>query len=186
MYHLTVLGDFPSNLLSSSSSSIKSLSSSRPLLTVMPRPVVLPLIVGTCLHSRNSLSGKQGNRNRTRERGAGGAPDAFSAKEKAAQSGDFLRSGPRPRVRNLSLIRSCFGVPGRIRTRDPLLRRQPLCPLSYWDFELHGTAGAAPVRIFILQETGSDVSRNRRRLLPRISLQLRTEEICAGAGRLAE
>ncbi len=25
------------------------------------------------------------------------------------------------------------GVPGRIRTRDPLLRRQPLCPLSYWD-----------------------------------------------------
>ena len=26
-----------------------------------------------------------------------------------------------------------FGVPGRIRTRDPLLRRQPLYPLSYWD-----------------------------------------------------
>ena len=25
------------------------------------------------------------------------------------------------------------GVPGRIRTRDPLLRRQLLCPLSYWD-----------------------------------------------------
>ena len=25
------------------------------------------------------------------------------------------------------------GVPGRIRTRDPLLRRQPLYPLSYWD-----------------------------------------------------
>ena len=25
------------------------------------------------------------------------------------------------------------GVPGRIRTSDPLLRRQPLCPLSYWD-----------------------------------------------------
>ena len=32
------------------------------------------------------------------------------------------------------LFRSCCGVPGRIRTRDPLLRRQPLCPLSYWDF----------------------------------------------------
>ena len=30
-------------------------------------------------------------------------------------------------------IRSCSGVPGRIRTRDPLLRRQPLYPLSYWD-----------------------------------------------------
>ncbi len=26
-----------------------------------------------------------------------------------------------------------IGVPGRIRTRDPLLRRQPLYPLSYWD-----------------------------------------------------
>ena len=24
------------------------------------------------------------------------------------------------------------GTPGRIRTRDPLLRRQPLYPLSYW------------------------------------------------------
>jgi hypothetical protein len=24
-----------------------------------------------------------------------------------------------------------LGAPGRIRTRDPLLRRQPLCPLSY-------------------------------------------------------
>ena len=27
----------------------------------------------------------------------------------------------------------CYGVPGRIRTCDPLLRRQPLCPLSYGD-----------------------------------------------------
>ena len=26
-----------------------------------------------------------------------------------------------------------FGVPGGIRTHGPLLRRQPLCPLSYWD-----------------------------------------------------
>ena len=26
-----------------------------------------------------------------------------------------------------------YGVPGRIRTRDPLLRRQPLYPLSYRD-----------------------------------------------------
>ena len=25
------------------------------------------------------------------------------------------------------------GIPGRIRTDDPLLRRQPLCPLSYRD-----------------------------------------------------
>ena len=24
------------------------------------------------------------------------------------------------------------GTPGRVRTCDPLLRRQPLCPLSYW------------------------------------------------------
>ncbi len=30
----------------------------------------------------------------------------------------------------------CNGVPGRIRTRDPLLRRQPLCPLSYWDSDI--------------------------------------------------
>ena len=26
-----------------------------------------------------------------------------------------------------------IGVPGGIRTHDPLLRRQPLCPLSYRD-----------------------------------------------------
>ena len=31
------------------------------------------------------------------------------------------------------------GVPGRIRTRDPLLRRQPLYPLSYWDVRLGST-----------------------------------------------
>ena len=27
------------------------------------------------------------------------------------------------------------GAPGRIRTRDPLLRRQPLYPLSYWGIQ---------------------------------------------------
>ncbi len=30
------------------------------------------------------------------------------------------------------LQESLVGTPGRIRTRDPLLRRQPLYPLSYW------------------------------------------------------
>ena len=29
-----------------------------------------------------------------------------------------------------------FGAPGRIRTRDPLLRRQPLYPLSYWGIRI--------------------------------------------------
>ena len=33
------------------------------------------------------------------------------------------------------------GVPGRIRTRDPLLRRQPLYPLSYWDSGEVGMVG---------------------------------------------
>ena len=28
------------------------------------------------------------------------------------------------------------GAPGRIRTRDPLLRRQPLYPLSYWGIQI--------------------------------------------------
>ena len=28
------------------------------------------------------------------------------------------------------------GAPGRIRTRDPLLRRQPLYPLSYWGIRI--------------------------------------------------
>ena len=32
-----------------------------------------------------------------------------------------------------ALMGGVGGVPGRIRTRDPLLRRQPLYPLSYWD-----------------------------------------------------
>ena len=31
------------------------------------------------------------------------------------------------------------GVPGRIRTCDPLLRRQPLYPLSYRDVHVYGT-----------------------------------------------
>ena len=36
------------------------------------------------------------------------------------------------------------GAPGRIRTRDPLLRRQPLYPLSYWGIRIqsnHRLAG---------------------------------------------
>jgi hypothetical protein len=36
-------------------------------------------------------------------------------------------------VADLGLTDTKSGVPGRIRTRDPLLRRQPLYPLSYWD-----------------------------------------------------
>ena len=42
------------------------------------------------------------------------------------------------------------GVPGRIRTRDPLLRRQPLYPLSYWDMVTDAStilAGPWPVKL---------------------------------------
>ena len=37
------------------------------------------------------------------------------------------------RETRLELATLCLGIgaPGRIRTRGPLLRRQPLCPLSY-------------------------------------------------------
>ena len=66
---------------------------------------------------------------------------------KAAGSGPDMPSGNRKSRpnRRLSVSRNSHfvaepgyfvanrGVPGRIRTRDPLLRRQPLCPLSYWD-----------------------------------------------------
>jgi hypothetical protein len=36
-------------------------------------------------------------------------------------------------IRKKSLYVEYDGVPGGIRTHDPLLRRQPLCPLSYRD-----------------------------------------------------
>ena len=36
-----------------------------------------------------------------------------------------------------------YGVPGGNRTHDPLLRRQPLYPLSYWDGHLIG-----PISVF--------------------------------------
>ena len=36
-------------------------------------------------------------------------------------------------------VGDCVGVPGRIRTCDPLLRRQPLYPLSYRDVYVYGT-----------------------------------------------
>jgi hypothetical protein len=36
-------------------------------------------------------------------------------------------------IRKKSLNVEYDGVPGGIRTHDPLLRRQPLCPLSYRD-----------------------------------------------------
>ena|SRR5947208_8119554 len=42
----------------------------------------------------------------------------------------IFRAGSYPLA--MSTVRR-FGVPGRIRTCDPLLRRQPLCPLSYGD-----------------------------------------------------
>ncbi len=34
------------------------------------------------------------------------------------------------------------GAPGGIRTHDPLLRRQPLYPLSYWDTRSQPVAGS--------------------------------------------
>ena len=65
---------------------------------------------------------------------AGSVSDMPLATEKAARTGGFLPSAT-PLIRSeTKLSHSCCGVPGRIRTRDPLLRRQPLCPLSYWDF----------------------------------------------------
>ena len=39
--------------------------------------------------------------------------------------------GDRPRARNRSVERTPPNAPGRDRTSDPLLRRQPLYPLSY-------------------------------------------------------
>ncbi len=38
--------------------------------------------------------------------------------------------------------RSYSGIPGWIRTNDPLLRRQPLYPLSYRDLKLNLSFGA--------------------------------------------
>ena len=64
---------------------------------------------------------------------AGSVSDMSLATEKAARTGGFLPSAT-PLIRGeTKLNHSCCGVPGRIRTRDPLLRRQPLYPLSYWD-----------------------------------------------------
>ena len=37
------------------------------------------------------------------------------------------------KIRKETLHSEYDGVPGGIRTHDPLLRRQPLCPLSYRD-----------------------------------------------------
>ncbi len=64
---------------------------------------------------------------------AGSVSDMSLATEKAARTGGFLPSAT-PLIRGeTKLNHSYCGVPGRIRTRDPLLRRQPLYPLSYWD-----------------------------------------------------
>jgi hypothetical protein len=50
-------------------------------------------------------------------------------------------SGSRPSVGgNPCVVRVWGGAPGRIRTCDPLLRRQPLCPLSYGRGPAHSTA----------------------------------------------
>ena len=44
------------------------------------------------------------------------------------------------------------GVPGRIRTRDMLLRRQPLYPLSYWDTVYRKCSKAVRRRSTALEE----------------------------------
>ncbi len=63
----------------------------------------------------------------------GSVPGAIFPKEKAAVAGDFSASGPAIVWLEPGYFVADCGVPGRIRTRDPLLRRQPLYPLSYWD-----------------------------------------------------
>ena len=50
--------------------------------------------------------------------------------EGAAYNGPWCVEAP---TGDAAVLDAEYGVPGRIRTRDPLLRRQPLCPLSYWD-----------------------------------------------------
>src|SRR4051812_29292071 len=48
--------------------------------------------------------------------------------DSAADRGPMHRSSQKGWVREVPNVES---APGRIRTCDPLLRRQPLCPLSY-------------------------------------------------------
>ena len=57
-----------------------------------------------------------------------------------SQAGTCLRQGGKPfpnwalskgQIARNALFHSKSGAPGRTRTCDPLLRRQPLCPLSY-------------------------------------------------------
>ena len=57
----------------------------------------------------------------------------YDIKGKAGFKGSGVEDGP-----------IADGAPGRIRTRDPLLRRQPLYPLSYWGIRIqsnHQLAG---------------------------------------------
>ena len=127
--------------------------------------VFLLAIVPTCPGLDKCLSGKQGVVNRNPLLTAGSVSDMHPETEKAAWPGGFLPSETPLYRSETKLHHSCCGVPGRIRTRDPLLRRQPLYPLSYWDPMIQWRVVYRTLHLaFILQEIASGVSRQNRRL----------------------
>ena len=92
------------------------------------------------------VDGENGSRSRAQPANRTADKTPVSRNNLAHPSGNLVRVGahgsapwsrcnasPCAPMVSLANHRSNCGVPGRIRTRDPLLRRQPLYPLSYWD-----------------------------------------------------